>query len=355
MVEKQPLEIQTLYGELLERLVSLEARRSIGSVPGCFVTKEIKGEPYSYFQLSDPGGAKRQIYLGRRDAVLDRVAARHRAGRRERAADEDSVQRICSLLRAGGALLTDVVSARVLRALSDAGVFRLDGVLVGTHAFVVLGNVLGVQWSGGWLRTQDIDIAAEVSMSVAVPGATGDIPATREALEMGFLPVPQLDPRSPSTSFKVRGQGLRLDLVTPAPHPRRTQPVAIPRLKTAAQPLPFLDFLVQRPVRAAVVNGGGILVNVPDPARFAFHKLIVAGERGAAMHAKRDKDLHQACQVLEVLVEERPTDVRSTWEQVRARGRGWESRVKAGFGHLGKLSPRLESEIAALLGTRGRS
>lgn len=352
-MEKQPLEIQTLYAELVERLVTVDARRSIGSVPGCFVTKTVKGEAYVYFQASEPGGAKRQVYLGRKDAVLDRIADRHRAQRSEFAADETSNQRLCMLLRAGGALVTETASARVLRALADAGVFRLDGVLVGTHAFVVLGNVLGVQWSGGWLRTQDIDIAAGVSMSVAVPEATGDIPAVLEALEMGFLPVPQLDPRSPSTSFKVRGQGLRLDLVTPAPHPRRTQPVAIPRLKTAAQPLPFLDFLVQRPVRAAVVNGGGILVNVPDPARFAFHKLIVAGERGAAMHVKRDKDLHQARQVLEVLVEERPADVRSAWEQVQARGRGWEVRVKAGFGHVGKLAPRLGSELAALLGTRG--
>ncbi|MHB8836103.1 MAG: GSU2403 family nucleotidyltransferase fold protein [Candidatus Methylomirabilia bacterium] len=31
--------------------------------------------------------------------------------------------------------------------------------------------------------------------------------------------------------------------------------------------------------RTAVVNGRGVLVNVPDPARYALHNLIVAGER----------------------------------------------------------------------------
>lgn len=351
MREKQPLEVQTLYGELVERLVALEARRSIGSVSGCFVTKEVKGESYSYFQVSDPGGAKRQIYLGRKDAVLDRVAARHRTERGDRAADEASVRRVCSILRAGGALATDAASARVLRGLADAGVFRLEGVLVGTHAFVVLGNVLGARWSGAWLRTQDIDIAAEAAMSVAVRDAAGDVPATLEALEMGFLPVPQLDPRSPSTSFKVRGQGLRLDLVTPAPNPRRTAPVALPRLKAAAQPLPFLDFLVQRPVRAAVVNGGGILVNVPDPARFAFHKLIVAGARGAFLHVKRDKDLHQAGQIFGVLVEERPDDVRLAGEEIHRRGRGWVRRVKAGLDSLGRFAPDVRRAVLDIVKT----
>lgn len=348
-MEKQPLEIQTLYAELVERLVALEARRSIGSAPGCFVTKIVKGEPYVYFQASAPGGAKRQVYLGRKDEVLDRIVERHRAAKSELVADEASVQRLCTLLRAGGTLTTDAASARVLRALADAEIFRLGGVLVGTQAFTVLGNVLGARWTGAWLRTQDIDIAAESTMRVVVPDATGDVPATLERLEQGFLPVPQLDPRSPSTSFKVRGKGLRLDLVTPARHPRQTAPVAIPRFKAAAQPLPFLDFLVHRPLRAAVVDGGGVLVNVPDPARFALHKLIVAGERGAAMHAKRDKDLHQAGQVFEVLVAERPDDVRLAWEQVQARGRGWVARVTAGLASLGKLSARLGSDLAALL------
>ena len=91
----------------------------------------------------------------------------------------------------------------------------MDGVLVGTQAFLVLGNVLGVRWGGGSLRTQDIDIAAEATMSIAFPGPGSDIPGVLESLQMGFLPVPQLDPRKPSTSFVVRGKGLRLDLLTP--------------------------------------------------------------------------------------------------------------------------------------------
>jgi hypothetical protein len=43
---KLPLEVQTLYAELMERLAAAEAVRAIGDVPGSFVTKTVKGEEY---------------------------------------------------------------------------------------------------------------------------------------------------------------------------------------------------------------------------------------------------------------------------------------------------------------------
>ena len=233
---------------------------------------------------------------------------------------------------------------------SDGGIFRLDGVLVGTHAFLVLGNVLGVRWVGGSIRTQDIDIAAEPSLSIAFPGPGSDIPGVLEALQMGFLPVPQLDSRRPSTSFVVRGKGLRLDLLTPLRCRRVQKPVFIPRLKTAAQALPFLDFLITQPLRGAVVDGGGVLVNVPDPARFAIHKLIVAGEREAAMHTRREKDLSQAAQVFSILLEDRPGDIRIAWEEIRGRGKGWVKRVQNGVSALGRFAdPAIRERIGAFL------
>ncbi len=349
-MERMALEVQTLYAELLDRLSAIEARRSIGHVPGTFVTKAVKGEVYVYFQYSDPGGIKRQIYIGRKDSSLERMIGRYGKARAAFGENAAGVQRLCSLLRAGGALLTDAASARVLKALSDSGVFRLGGVLVGTHAFLVLGNVLGVRWEGGSIRTQDIDIAAEPTLSVAFPGPDSDIPGVLEALELGFLPVPQLDPRNASTSFVVRGRGLRLDLLTPLRGRRAQKPIFITRLKAAAQPLPFLDFLITRPVRAAIVDGGGVLVNVPDPARFAMHKLIVSGERGAAMQTRSQKDLRQAALVLSVLAEDRPGDIGIAWKEIKSLGKNWVKRVKHGVSALEKLGdPVIAEKIATHL------
>lgn len=345
-MKKQPLEVQTLYAELLEQLVAFEAERAIGHAQGSFVTKTIKGETYCYFQHMEPGGTKRQLYLGRKDEVLDRVIARHRESRTDMADERASIKRLCSLLRVGGALVTDSPSARVLRALSDAGLFHLGGVLVGTHAYTVIGNLLGVSWEGGALRTQDVDVAASRTLSVAL-GATPDtdVPGALDSLQMGFLPVLGLDPTHPSTSFKVRGQGLRVDLLTPAGNAAASAPIHVPRLNAAAQPMMYLDYVIERPVRGAIIDGEGILVSVPDPARFAFHKLIVATARPAAMHAKRDKDVRQASEVLSVLIEERPGDIELAWEALESRGGRWITHARQGLKELERSAPEVAQRL----------
>ena len=347
-MQRQPLEVQTIYAELLEQLATYEASRAIGHAGGSIVTKTIKGQEYYYFQNLMPGGAKQQTYLGKRDAALDDLARRFAAGRANATAEQESIERLAALLRAGGAMVTDTPSARVLRALADAGVFHAGGVLVGTHAFVVLGNLLGVLWDSS-LRTQDVDIAADRTVDVAVPGTGGDVPSALESLEMGFLPVPGLDRTSPSTSFKVRGHSLRVDLLTPSAR-AASRPIAIPRFSTAAQPLRFLDYLVERPVRAAVVDGGVVAANVPDPARFALHKLIVAGERPAAMQTKRAKDLAQAAEMLELLAEDRPGDLTLAWEALAGRGQSWVSRVTKSLASVERVSPVAAAVVRRLAG-----
>jgi hypothetical protein len=59
-----------------------------------------------------------------------------------------------------------------------------------------------------------------------------------------------------------------------------------------AQPLHFLEYLLEAPERAVTVSGDPILVNVP--ACFALHKLVVAAMRPAAFQAKAAKDRAQA-------------------------------------------------------------
>jgi len=121
---------------------------------------------------------------------------------------------------------------------------------------------------------------------------------------------------------------LRLDLLTPLRGKRSQRPVIIPRLHAAAQPLPFLNFLIAQPVRGAIVNGAGILVNLPDPARFALHKLITSGERLTVMHTKREKDLRQASQLFSILVEEAARG--------SPKGLGGDTTSRKGMGKAGK-------------------
>ncbi len=342
-MERLSLQIQTAYAELLEQLTALEAQRAIGHAGGAFVRKTIKGQEYYYYQHVLPSGAV-QRYVGRCTPVLDRVVARFEQGRSAVAVEKGRVERLVAQLRAGGALAVDGASARVLAALADAAVFRLGGVLVGTNAYIVLGNALGVRWPLGALRTDDIDVAGERTLEVAVPPLKADVPKILDSLEMGFLPVPGLSPDAVSTSFKVRGRALRVDLLTPQKR-GGMKPIPIPRFGTAAQPLPDLDYLIQQPMPAAVVGGSGVLVQVPAAGRFALHKLLVSRSRPASSQAKGAKDLLQAAQMIEVLAEDRPGDLRAAWDALGARRSS--KGLRSAMGTLAKRYPDAHRALAS--------
>ena len=64
-------------------------------------------------------------------------------------------------------------------------------------------------------------------------------------------------------------------------------------------------------------------IPVPTPARFCFNKLIVAHERDLTALAKANKDVMQAAQIMEVLLEDRMGDVLVVWDEIQRRGKGW--------------------------------
>jgi len=167
---------------------------------------------------------------------------------------------------------------------------------------------------------------------------------------MGFLPVPPLDPKHPSTSFKVRGNPLRVDVLTPETRPGQNTPVFISRFNVAAQPLRFLDCLIDNPVKSAVINGGGILVAVPHPAKSAIHKLIISQERELTAHDKVEKDIMQAAQVISVLSDDRPGDLLMALDEIKLRGERWVKRVEIGISKLKASYPLIHEKVDKLLG-----
>ena len=88
-------------------------------------------------------------------------------------------------------------------------------------------------------------------------------------------------------------------------------------------------------------------------ARFAFHKLLVATLRPAAFQSKAEKDVVQACEVLEVLISERPGDLSLAWEDLRTRGSRWEKAAKRGLVLAHALRPEVHKRVLALLDTNG--
>lgn len=322
-IDRLPESVHTLYAELLEQTLHAEAEAVAERLPapGSFVSKEVHGGTYWYLQRSE-SGRRRQYYLGRDTPALRRWMERVAERRREQAPDAARRAEIVAMLAAGGAFRERPAVARVLRLLAETGVFRLGGALVGTQAFTAYGNLLGVRCEAASSRTEDIDVAQERDIAVALDPAA--VPADVERIlrdaDARFFAVPALDPRQPSTSFRVRGRDLRVDLLTPG-RGGETAPVRLPHLRTAAQPLPFLGFLLAGTQPAVVLEGSGVLVNVPDPARFLLHKLWLSAQRSSAFAAKSRKDLRQASQLLEVLHADRPGDLRVAWSHLEPRRR----------------------------------
>jgi hypothetical protein len=152
-----------------------------------------------------------------------------------------------------------------------------------------------------------VDIAAHLQL--AVPALDADVPKALDSLQMGFVPVPQLDAEQPSTTYRVRGKQLRVDLLTPGSD-SDVNPIFIPRLHAVAAPIRFLSLLMRdaQPAVAAEATTATLVV-VPTPARFALHKLLVSQTRSVIQQTKGGKDLHQAALLLEALAEDRPEDL----------------------------------------------
>jgi len=335
------LQTRTLYAELLEQMQLLDASRTINSLKGSFTFKKISDEDYVYFQHYTPGGKLTQVYLGKRDSKTKQLIQEHANGKADLEEMRESIRRLGMQVSAGIKIPQDKGMARVIRSLADAGVFRNSGVLVGTHAFQAIGIMLGVGWSADTMATSDVDVAAEKNVSVAIPQDDSDIPATLESLQMGFFPVPRLSHKEPSTTFAIRKNRMRLDILTPT---RKSieSPVFIKRFNCAAQPLRYLDYLIESFVPAVLPDTEPVLVNVPQPARYPLHKLIVSQVRDLSSDAKRSKDLYQAFQMISFLQEERPADLKLAWDDLLNRGSSWKKLAGKGLTemerHYGKTA-----------------
>lgn len=319
-------ETVVLYADLRERLEMFEAMRDIASLSGQFTTKTVKGSIYHYFQATLSSG-RTQIYLGPDSEEIRRLIDQRKAGAKDVGSDGKMFQRLGSQLIAGGVTPVMPDMSRIIGRLADSGVFRLGGVLVGTVAYQILGPHLGVIWDAGVRMTQDVDLAGDTRIAVAVPNLQADVPAALESLQMGFFPVPRLSRKEPSTSYAIRGKTLRIDLLTPAKR-GATAPVFIRRLNAAAAPLKYLDYLIEEPIAAVMISGNPCLVKVPQPARYALHKLIVSQERDATATDKKRKDMDQAAAMLAILREARPGDIELAREELAKHGASWLKKLE---------------------------
>lgn len=326
-IGRLPLTVQTAYADLLARLQE-DAVLELGGTP---VLRERGGRKYWYSvrRLADHSVER---YLGPdTEDVRERVERAQKVNEdyRQREKQRSRLARMC---REGGLPRMDAQTGKVLLALSKAGIFRLRGVIVGTHAFRCYPGLLGVEIPEAHAVTEDIDVAAFRSVSVALDDRLD--PALVDALKQigPFMARPAL--HNQPTAWRDQESGVLVELLTPNEGPDRDEPLELPALGAYAVPLRFLDYLIHEPTQAVVLYRSGVLVNVPQPARYAIHKLIVATRRVSSAQAKARKDVEQSAALIRVLAEDRPDELEDAFVEARKRGPNWREAMNRGARRL---------------------
>lgn len=345
-----PSVAQTAYAQILESALAVEHSRTVADLPGSFATKSVKGRPYWYYQYTEPSGKLRQLYVGPDNEPVRQLVARK--------SSKPVTDALLPMARSAMALGCASLLPRhyqVIRRLADYGFFHAGGLLIGTHAFLAYSNMLGVSW-GTAARTQDIDLVAHPGKSVSLLLSADFDVHVHEAIEslgMGLLPVASLTSAQGASYLNPREPDFRLDFLTVS-HRGGDTPFEHPQLHITLQPLKFMEFSLENVQQAALLSTAGVVIaNIPHPARFALHKLIVYGEREGSFAAKANKDLAQAANLLAALKQHRAWEVEEAWADLAGRGKGWLDRARHGLAALERFAPELE--VAAWLDKKSKN
>lgn len=282
----------------------------------------------------------RKSYIGEETVALLVRLKRYRelrAGAEARATEQ---ARLVRILRAERFMGVDGATGSFLAALAKAGVFRLGGTIVGTHAFRLYEGELGLRYRFDDLaQTGDIDIASFERLSLALDDQTE--PGVEAVLaDFSFDPVPSLSPNKAWRWRQTTGTAL-VEFLTPAFGDEGLRPLAA--LGVTAQALHYMNYLIADPIPAAVTYRSGVLVQIPQPERFAIHKLIVASRRGTHDRLKAEKDRRQASFLIEALAEDRPGELREAYEDALSRGPRWRERIAETLTKMPRIADRLSN------------
>jgi hypothetical protein len=345
-----PQAYQVLYSELAQRAIDAQFSADF-AIEGRFISMESRGRRYWYFDMTAADGAKKRRYVGPVDDP--EITARVEAFKDLKADYRARRKIVSTLIREAYMPRPDPISGDIIRALADAGFFRLRGVLVGTVAFQCYAALLGVRLPNAVLQTGDADFAQFHSISVAVEDSVPDMLGVLRDVDPTFRVVPHQADSVKSTKFANRS-GYKVEFLTPntGSEDLAGKPVAMPALGGAsAEPLRFLDFLIYQPVRAVLLHGAGVPVLVPAPERYAIHKLIVASRRrhDDDGSAKSGKDIRQAATLMDALIETRQTEaLADAYMEAWDRGAAWREAMQEG---LNSMEPSRRGAVVSVLRT----
>ncbi len=146
-----PQSAQTAYAELFAQTQAFELGNALAGLVGAFHKRTLKGRQYWYFAYRDMDQKGRMAYVG-----PDNERVRALVLRFEQTKQEKPLAPPARMAIAAGCTPAAPKHFRIIKRLAEYGFFRAGGILIGTHAFLALGNMLGVRWRDGaatWMWT----------------------------------------------------------------------------------------------------------------------------------------------------------------------------------------------------------
>jgi hypothetical protein len=324
---------------------ALAQSESAATTPGSVLVRtNAGGFRYYALQQYDHDGKRRESYLA--GPVGSPEAERAAADARRTIAERrDLLASLRLLVREGYGFLEPKHYAAIA-ALANHGFFAGGGILVGTHAFEVVLNRLGIRAAS--FATTDVDIARAgriVMPSLPENGLLGILRTSG----IDFQEVPGFDPRDPAIKFKERGRSrFTVDLLV-ATQEMEASTLPVPELKAHAGALPYFKYLIsETQTGAAIARAGCVAVRVPLPEKLAIHKLLVAQLRRGKSEKGR-KDVNQAAILMAALAELHPGAVREAYTKAPVSAR---TRIRKSMQEALAMSsdhPRACSELEEIL------
>lgn len=181
----------------------------------------------------------------------------------------------------------------VLRRFQAAGLLK-ELVLVGSWCLHFYRNYFaGMRYTPA-IRTRDIDFLVPVPLRIK-----NKVDVEELLRDEGFV----VTFSGGSGYMKLMHPELIVEFLVSEKGKGSDRPYPLPQLSINAQPLRFLDYLLQNTIR---IEAEGIKVNVPHPAAFGLHKLIISSRR--KNEEKFLKDRKDALGVLTALMRKGESD-----------------------------------------------
>jgi hypothetical protein len=337
-----PVVSATAFAQLHTAALGQELARDASHLRGSYSIKKVKDKAHWYFSYREADQTLRQMYVG-----PDNPQTRQLVEDAKSKAPHSSTQPLAKVASTLGCAVVTRQHLSVILRLNEYGFFRAGGVLIGTHAFLAYSNLLGIRWVSTE-QTVGIDFAhAGKNISIALPAnVRAEAHAAITTMPEGFLPLVQFRGTA-GASYRHKAQAeYQIDFLCPK-HSDSDEPIHIPNLDVALQPLRFMEFSLEQVQQTTLMDPTGrcVVVTLPAPERYAVHKLLIIGERTGAFRAKISKDLAQAAALVAYFKTHDPSALAAAWQDALLRGPGWLQRAMGGRAALAAVSAEVADAL----------